>query len=52
MRRINWILQGGRRSRSGLRRLMTTQSESNLDKQISEVICLQCLTAWKGSLKY
>ena len=22
---------------------MTTQSESNLDKQISEVICLQCL---------
>ena len=23
---------------------MTTQSESNLDKQISEVICLQCLT--------
>ena len=23
---------------------MTTQSESNLDKQISEVICLQCLS--------
>ena len=23
---------------------MTTQSESNLDKQISEVICFQCLS--------
>ena len=29
---------------------MTTQSESNLDKQISEVICLQCLSPESGIL--
>ena len=44
MRRINFALQGGGRRRSGLRRLTTTQSGRNLDKQISEVIYGQCLS--------